>query len=228
MVRKIEIVDYRPEWEKQFKVEAKKIKSVLGKNCTAVHHIGSTAVKGLKAKPIIDIMPVVKDLSLADACNAEFEALGYECKGEYGISGRRFFVKGGGEYPCHIHLFEDSNQEAVDRHLAVRDYLRSNENAVKEYGERKAALAEQYMYDSEGYCKGKDAFLKELEQKALKWSKKQNDIGTCMAMGMCFGAALGSAFGSLFSNMSIGMCFGVSIGMCLGLAVGYGKNNQES
>lgn len=70
------------------KEESKKLKKILGKNCTAVCHIGSTSVRNLVAKPIIYIMPVVKDISLVDAYDAEFEAIGYECKGEFGISGQ--------------------------------------------------------------------------------------------------------------------------------------------
>ena len=80
MARKIEVVDYRPEWETMFKEESRKIKKILGKNCAGIYHIGSTSVKNMPAKPIIDIMPVVKDLSLVDAHNKEFEALGYECR----------------------------------------------------------------------------------------------------------------------------------------------------
>lgn len=228
MARKIEVVDYNPEWEKQFKAESKKIKAILGKNCIAVYHIGSTSVKGLKAKPIIDIMPVVKDISLVEEHNADFEALGYECKGEYGIPGRRFFIKGGDDRTHHIHIFEKSNETEITRHLAVANYLRSHKEAVEEYGSLKTALAEQYPYDNEGYCNGKDAYMKELEEKSLKWSRQQNHIGNCMALGMCFGGAFGSAFGMLFSTPSMGMCFGVSIGMCLGLVVGYSKNKQES
>ena len=68
----------------------------LGENCITVYHIGSTSVKGLRAKPIIDLMPVVKELEAVDLHNKEFEALGYECKGEYGILGRRFFYEGRG------------------------------------------------------------------------------------------------------------------------------------
>ncbi|HJB45607.1 MAG TPA: GrpB family protein [Candidatus Mediterraneibacter surreyensis] len=69
MARKIEVTDYRPEWESMFKEEAKKIKKILGKNCIGIYHIGSTSVKNMASKPIIDIMPVVKDLSLVDAHN---------------------------------------------------------------------------------------------------------------------------------------------------------------
>ena len=77
----------------------------------------------MPAKPIIDIMPVVRDISLVDAHNKEFEALGYDCRGEFGIPGRRFFTKGGDNRTHHIHIFELSNQTDIQRHLAVRDYL---------------------------------------------------------------------------------------------------------
>ena len=73
MSRRVEVVDYRPEWEKEYKEESKKIKQALGKNCVSIEHIGSTAVKGMKAKPVIDIMPVVKKLSAVDAVHEELE-----------------------------------------------------------------------------------------------------------------------------------------------------------
>lgn len=226
MARKIEVVDYNPEWEKQFKEEAKKIKAILGKNCVEIHHIGSTSAKGLKAKPVIDIMPVVKDISLVDGQNAQFEALGYECMGEFGIPGRRFYRKGGDNRTHHIHIFQKDNTAQIQRHLAVRDYLRSNKEKAEEYAKLKTKLAEEFTYDNDGYCEGKDAFMKELEQEALAWQEKQNHIGTCMSLGMCFGVAMGSAFGAAFGNMSLGMCYGIGIGMCLGLVVGYAKTKK--
>ena len=132
MARKIEVVDYRPEWADMFKSESKKIRSILGKNCKAVYHIGSTSVKGMPAKPVIDIMPVVRDISLVDAHNKEFEALGYECRGEFGIPGRRFYAKGGDNRTHHIHIFELSNQTDIQRHLAVRDYLAAHPDKAEE------------------------------------------------------------------------------------------------
>ena len=81
----LDVVDYRPEWEKMFQEEAKKIQKILGKNCIAIYHIGSTSVKGLAAKPVIDFMPVVRDISLVDAHDPEFRELGYDCRGEFGI-----------------------------------------------------------------------------------------------------------------------------------------------
>ena len=227
MARKIEVVDYDSNWEKDFKIEAKKIKEILGKNCVEIHHFGSTSVKGLKAKPIIDIMPVVKELSLVDEHIAEFEALGYEYKGEYGISGRRFLAKGGDHPTHHIHIYEQSNTAEIGRHLAVRNYLRNHPDAAKEYGELKTVLAEQFTYDIDGYCNGKDKFVKELEEKAMEWEDQQGHLGQCMSIGMCLGVGVGAAFGMMFSNIGIGMCFGLSIGMCLGLAVGSFSDKKD-
>ncbi|MGF0033732.1 GrpB family protein [Bariatricus sp. SGI.154] len=224
MARKIEVVDYNSEWEKMYKVEEKRIKSALGKNCAAIYHIGSTSVKGLKAKPIIDIMPVVKDITLVDESREDLESLGYEYKGEYGIPGRRFCMKGGDNRTYHVHIFEVSNQNEINRHLAVRDYLRSHADTAKEYAELKTCLAAQFTYDNDGYCDGKDTYMKKLEQDALEWKKEQERRGSSISMGMsigmCFGAGIGAAIGAAFSNIGMGMCFGVSIGMCIGMAIG--------
>lgn len=220
MARKIEVVDYRPEWAAMFKEEAKKIKKILGKNCAGIYHIGSTSVKNMPAKPIIDIMPVVKDLSLVDAHNKEFEALGYECRGEFGIPGRRFYAKGGDNRTHHIHIFELGNEKDTLRHIAVRDYLSSHPDTAAEYAALKKKLAEEFPYDNAGYCDGKEEYMKSLEEKALRWQAKQNRLGTGIALGMCFGAAIGMAFGTLCGNTGLGICFGISIGMMFGIAFG--------
>ena len=191
MARKIEVVDYRPEWDTMFKVESKKIKKILGKNCVGVYHIGSTSVKGLPAKPIIDIMPVVKDISLVDAHNGEFEALGYECRGEFGIPGRRFFAKGGDNRTHHIHIFEQSNQTDIQRHIAVRDYLNAHSDTAAKYAALKKKLAAEFPFDNDGYCDGKEEYMKSLEEKALHWQEKQNRISLGISLDLMFGIAFG-------------------------------------
>ena len=216
-MRTIEVVDYRPEWEKMFQEEEKKIRKILGKNCIAVYHIGSTSVKGLPAKPIIDIMPVVKDISLVDAHDPEFRALGCDCRGEFGIPGRRFYAKGGDERTHHIHIFEKSNAAAVNRHLAVRDYLRSHPDTAREYAELKKNLAARYPHDNDGYCDGKDAYMKELEQKALKWQEEQEAGDTSVSLGICLGLCLGTALGTAFDNLGFWLSLGLALGICFGL-----------
>ncbi len=218
MARKIEVVEYNPHWKKQFKEEAKLIKKILGKNCVTVNHIGSTAIKGMCAKPIIDIMPIVKDINAVDALNSEFEKLGYECLGEYGIAGRRFYRKGSDNPTHHIHIFEKTDKENIDRHFAVRDYLMLHPEVAKEYGELKKKLADEFAFDREAYCKGKDAFIKDLEQKALVWQKQTARQSAFMSCGMCIGYAIGTAIGIISDNM-VYAPLGLSIGMSIGIAL---------
>lgn len=222
MARKIEVVNYNPEWPKMFREEARQIKKILGRNCVAVYHIGSTSVKGMKAKPIIDIMPVVRDLAKVDALNPRFEALGYECMGEYGIPGRRFYRKGGDNRTHHVHIFAQSSQTEIQRHLAVRGYLMSTPQKVKEYSDLKTYLAQAYSDD----CEGKNEFMKQLETEALQWQEKQNHVSRYMSVGMCLGMAIGCAFGAASGNMGTGMSTGMCIGLCLGLAYGSNKTKK--
>ena len=90
MRRHIIVTEYNTAWPALFETETEKIQTILGETLVAVHHIGSTSVKGMKAKPTIDIMPVVHEIGAADPHKREFEAIGYEKLGEYGIPGRRY------------------------------------------------------------------------------------------------------------------------------------------
>lgn len=172
MPQHIVVTEYNPEWITMFEKEAILIKNILKENCAAVYHIGSTAVAGLQAKPIIDIMPVVYDLQNVDNVSDEFVKEGYEYLGEFGIAGRRYLRKGGDERTHQIHIFDISNKKDIERHLAVRDFLRANKDVAKEYGILKQKLAELYPYDIDGYCLGKEAFVKDLEQRAIEWYTK--------------------------------------------------------
>lgn len=166
-MRKIEVVDYSSDWARKYQEERGLIKSILGDDVIAIYHIGSTSIEGLKAKPIIDILLVVEDLDSLDGYDIDFRRLGYEPMGEYGIEERRFYMKGGDERSHHIHAFSYDNLNEIMRHLIFRDYLRENEDVRKDYEELKESLAVKYPYDNEGYCDGKDEFVKRLEKKAL-------------------------------------------------------------
>lgn len=172
MPQHIVVTEHNPEWTTMFEREAALIKNILKENCAAVYHIGSTAVVGLKAKPIIDIMPVVYDLRKVDNLAGEFIKEGYEYLGEFGIAGRRYLRKGGDERTHQIHIFDISNKKDIDRHLAVRDFLRANNEIAQEYGTLKQKLAALFPYDIDGYCIGKEAFVKDLEKKAVEWNAK--------------------------------------------------------
>lgn len=173
MAQHIIVTDYDPRWPAEYEKESEKIKAILGENCVAIYHIGSTAVPGLAAKPIIDIMPVVRSLEKTDQKSSEFEKEGYEYLGEFGIRGRRYLRKGQDERTHQVHIFEEKNKADITRHLAVRDYLRTHREATEQYGCLKTELAKVYPYDIEGYCDGKEEFVKKLEQEALLWKGEQ-------------------------------------------------------
>ena len=155
-----------------FSEEAAKIRRILGDNCTEIYHIGSTSVKGLAAKPIIDMMVAVRSLEQVDRVAKSFLNIGYEYLGEFGMPGRRYLRKGGVERTHQIHIFPESQTDDIDRHLAVRDYLRTHKDACDAYAGLKQSLAEKYPYDIDGYCDGKDGFMKRLEEKALSWVRR--------------------------------------------------------
>ncbi|MET3689643.1 GrpB-like predicted nucleotidyltransferase (UPF0157 family) [Priestia megaterium] len=171
-MRKVEVVSYREEWACMFKEEANKLSRVFKNELITIHHIGSTSIKGLKAKPIIDIMPVVKDINKVDHFNSEMTDLGYEILGENGISGRRYFQKGGNNRSHHVHIYEYQNPE-IERHLAFRNYLRVHESDLKAYGDLKEKLAKMFPNDIGSYISGKEKKVQEIEERALIWYKTQ-------------------------------------------------------
>ncbi len=170
MVRKVEVCSYNEKWPQKFREEAEKLHLIFGNEVVDIHHIGSTSVPGLKAKPIIDIMPVVKDINNVDNYTKAMQEIGYAPKGENGIPGRRYFQKGGDNRSHHVHIYQVGSNEII-RHLAFRDYLKTHRVEMRNYGEVKEKLAKQFPYDIESYITGKDDLVKELEQRALRWMK---------------------------------------------------------
>ncbi len=164
-MRTVELVPYDSNWPIQFEEEAVLIKKILGNNCQEVGHIGSTAIPGIYAKPVIDILVVVKDLSIIDVLNSSFESLSYECMGEYGIPGRRFYWKSKIKRTHHIHLFEQGNAE-IKRHLAFRYYMIQHPACAQGYSWIKRCLAEQFPTDIESYVNGKASFIRAMDYHA--------------------------------------------------------------
>ncbi len=175
MVRKVEVVPYDASWPEAFRREAALVGQALGLEMVAIHHIGSTAIPGIGAKPIIDILVEVRDIERIDALNGEMARLGYEARGELGISGRRYFVKGGDETRTHhLHIFQAGNPE-VERHLTFRDYVRSHPHEARAYGRLKEELARRYPEDIEHYVEGKDGFVKEMDRRARAWREGEGE-----------------------------------------------------
>ena len=124
----VELWPHDPAWAGLAAAESERFRGVLGDNLVIAHHIGSTAIPGIRAKPIVDLLPIVRDLAALDAKQAEISALGYVWRGEFGLPGRRFCVLSdpiSGRRLFHVHCWQDGSGE-VDRHLALRDYLRAH------------------------------------------------------------------------------------------------------
>ena len=167
-MRKVEVCSYSQNWSELFEEESEKLNLILGNEMIEIHHIGSTAVAGLYAKPIIDILPVVKDINIVEKYYEEMIRIGYEPKGENGIPGRRYFQKGGDNRTHHIHIYQIGSSE-IKRHLAFRDYLRNHPDVKQSYGELKIKLAQQFPYDITSYINGKQNLVKVIEKRAMDW-----------------------------------------------------------
>ena len=157
--RHVEIVAHRPAWAEVFACEAAAILDACRPWVTAVHHIGSTSVPGLAAKPVLDMMPVAASPEDGTAAVRKMTALGYRYRGENGIPGRFYFDRTvGGRTVAHVHMFP-AGHPAVRSHLAFRDHLRSHPQAARDYERLKRALAAGYRDDRRTYTDRKAEFV---------------------------------------------------------------------
>ena len=164
------VVPHNPAWADDFGAESDLIRQALGAACIAVHHIGSTSIPGILAKPIIDILVEATSLANVDEASPGLDRLGYEAKGEYGIRRRRYFRKtrSGGVRTHHIHIYAQSD-ENLNRHIAFRDYLRANPGVARDYSDLKATLIAGGNVIWSEYQADKDEFIEATEFDAIAW-----------------------------------------------------------
>lgn len=165
----IYLAPYSSDWPQEFEREKKLLLKALGDWVEDIQHVGSTAVPGLAAKPVIDIMIGVRSLEDADKhCVYRIKELGYDYIQRYEVDTpqRRYFQKTSpqGVRTHQIHLVE-INSDWWQRHLLFRDYLRSHPQAVKEYESLKRSLAKVHT-DTNEYANAKTAFIREIEKRA--------------------------------------------------------------
>ena len=174
MIRKVEVVPYNPSWRSLFETEANQIAIALAENVIAIHHIGSTSIETIYAKPIIDILVEVSLIAKVDEHHSLMKLIDYQCMGEFGIKDRRFFLKdnSAGIRIYHVHVFE-VNSEQVHRHLLFRDYLTYHPEQAQMYSNLKQSLSNKHPLDIQKYMDGKDEFIQEIDRQAAKWRKGQ-------------------------------------------------------
>jgi GrpB-like predicted nucleotidyltransferase (UPF0157 family) len=167
--RKVILKDYDPSWAEAFRTEAGLVGSVLGCHAHAIHHMGSTSIPGMVAKPIIDILLETDDLDAIDRAADDLERCGYEARGEQGIPGRRYFRKGSPvNHTHHLHVYERADPN-IFRHLVFRDYLISHPDRAGAYAALKKRLATLHPEDPLQYTEGKADLMSHLEAMALAW-----------------------------------------------------------
>ena len=164
----VRLADYDPDWPRQAGERIARLR-VLEPVLVAVHHIGSTSVPGLIAKPIIDLMPLVTDLGALDLERGAVEGLGYRWHGEYGIAGRRYCTLDAGQVRvAQLHFFA-MGDPGVLRHLAFRDYLRAHPGITAAYAAEKRRARDIHPGDHQAYGAEKRSWIDRIEAEALAW-----------------------------------------------------------
>lgn len=225
MTDTIHVLPHNPNWILDFQQESKILRKLGGSNFSAIHHIGSTAVKGLNANPVIDIMLIVKNIFHLDSINQKFIELGYECFGEKGVRGRRYYQKNDNNRKIILQVFQLGDKKQIDRHIAIRDYLKKHKDAVLSYNNLKAKLNIEYYNDFDSYTKGKEEFLNHLEEKALLWQKQEAHRSYYLSIGICLGVCFGTTLGNLYNNLALGLALGFSFGLSIGTILGNSTKN---
>lgn len=166
---KVELLPHDPKWAGAAIAESEALASAMGSILVAVFHMGSTAIPGIRAKPVLDLMPVVTSLSELDSRRTAIEALGYEWWGELGLPGRRYCTRSEPVTGCRLiqlHCYAEGSSE-ITRHLAFRDYLRANPEIAAAYDQEKARCQCLHPDDSHAYGDCKDPWIKKVEAEAL-------------------------------------------------------------
>ena len=179
MLRKIEIVPYDPQWPHAFEMEAQKLKVVFGSELVAVHHAGSTSIPGIKAKPVIDSLVIIKDASRVHEFDEGMIHLGYRPRGECldtpsGTPGRFYYSKDtAGKRTHQAHIMKEGHIE-IEEMLSFRDYLRAHDEEAQAYSRLKERLAQENTSGIVEYIAGKSGFIQDTAQKAERWRREMS------------------------------------------------------
>jgi GrpB-like predicted nucleotidyltransferase (UPF0157 family) len=155
------LAEYDPRWPDLFEAEKERILDAVGPRVLEVEHVGSTAVPGMPAKPVIDVMVGTRDVAATtDACAAPLQKIGYEYIPKPAVLDRRFFRRGAWLLECmfHLHMVE-MDGDTWRRYTVFRDVLRAEPDVARSYQELKRQLATQYRFDRAAYTTAKNWFI---------------------------------------------------------------------
>lgn len=167
----VELVDYDEQWNEEYKKEEELLKSVLADKIIEIHHIGSTSIRGLKAKPVIDILVVIKSLEEISEIETMLKPYDYENRGQQGVSDRYFFAKGPEDARSHYVHFVEPNSNTYYNQVYFKKYLLEHPEYIKKYCDLKQELATKYADKRPKYTKGKNDFITNV----IKLAKEEYD-----------------------------------------------------
>ncbi len=156
-MNEVVVLDYDPGWPRVFEELRSILWPAVSDIAISIEHVGSTAVPGLAAKPVIDIDVVVPEGDVPTGIK-RISDLGYEHRGDLGIPSREAFRRPPGTPRHHLYLCP-SGSPALANHIAIRDYLRADASAAIEYGKLKARLARRFPRDIDAYIEAKTDYL---------------------------------------------------------------------
>lgn len=148
---------YNPEWADLADAWIARVHEAGGDAIVEVHHIGSTSVPGMLAKPIIDLMPGLRSFEAGFEIIEQMIALGFDARGEFGIPRRHYFHR----EDVHVHAYAVGEGQWQDQ-LDFRDYLRMNEDARAEYAALKRELQRRYRFDPQEFSNQKSEFVERI------------------------------------------------------------------
>ncbi|MCP3983429.1 MAG: GrpB family protein [bacterium] len=167
----IRLVNYDSDWPRLFEEERNRLLDVLGRRVLVIEHIGSTAIPGMPAKPILDLLALVEDIQAAPACYAPLQAIGYQYHPELEamLPGRRYFCRYDPADPIeqthHLHMVQMKSEFHMHQ-LLFRDHLTEHPEDAARYQALKQELAARFRHDREAYTDGKTAFVREILARA--------------------------------------------------------------
>jgi GrpB-like predicted nucleotidyltransferase (UPF0157 family) len=167
-MRRIKVLPADPGWPVEFEKIAAMIYGYIGDQIIGIEHVGSTAVPGLAAKPVIDLDVVIEDMSRLPAIIKHLDLAGFDYEGNLGVEGREAFRRRfkDGFMTYHMYVCPKDGKGYLE-HIAFRDYLRSHPDEASEYEHIKKDLAIRYPDDIDRYLNGKRNFVNMVLDKTL-------------------------------------------------------------
>lgn len=165
----VHLEEHDPEWETEAERLKERLHKVLGDQALDVQHVGSTSIRTIPAKPILDIAVAVNDVEDVDAYKDKMEKAGFQYAGELNAGQRMFFMENAeGRVIQHIHMVQEGSA-AWTNYMNMRDYLNAEPKEAERYAQLKRKLSKSCEHDRAAYAEGKDPFIKETLRKAAEW-----------------------------------------------------------